>query len=206
MYKKCKDITLFVRERNSEIVARNKLSINKVYLAPDMGLYGENYKKNKKLKQNIYCCIRNDRESSSLSKRREEEFLSIYSKMNYSIHEFNTITKHNIPVFARKHNLEKLQKVLKSKADVVVTDRLHGMILAIICGCKCVAFDNKNHKVRGVYNTWLKTNKNVLLIDEKTPIDKIKIKNLLESESDNTQWENMIEEAFSSMAEIMKGQ
>ncbi len=205
LYKKCRDITLFVREANSEIEAKDKLNINKVYLAPDMGLYGEISKANKKTSHIVYYCMRNDRESSSLFVDEEKELLSIFFEMNYSIHEFNTITRHNIPRLARERCLEKLQKDIKSNADIVVTDRLHGMIFAVICGCKCIAFDNKNHKVSGVYNAWLKNNKNVLLVDEKNPLDKSRVKNLLKSDFDSTRWANMIKEAFSSMAEIMKG-
>ena len=37
------------------------------------------------------------------------------------------------------------------KAKLVLTDRLHGMIFAAITGTPCVAMDNYNHKVRGVY-------------------------------------------------------
>ena len=42
--------------------------------------------------------------------------------------------------------------------DFVITDRLHGMIFSYICGTPCILFDNKTHKISGVYDTWLSTN------------------------------------------------
>lgn len=42
-----------------------------------------------------------------------------------------------------------------SKAKVVVTDRLHGMIFSAIVGTPCVCIDNVSHKVKNCYS-WLK--------------------------------------------------
>ena len=46
------------------------------------------------------------------------------------------------------------------KAKLVVTDRLHGMILALLCGAKCIVLQTYNHKLVGQYD-WIKNNKNV---------------------------------------------
>ena len=40
------------------------------------------------------------------------------------------------------------------KAEVVVTDRLHGMVFAAITGTPCIVLDNYNHKVRETYR-WI---------------------------------------------------
>ena len=42
-------------------------------------------------------------------------------------------------------------------ADIVITDRLHSMVFALLAGCKCIAIDNTTHKVSGVYKKWLYT-------------------------------------------------
>ena len=36
------------------------------------------------------------------------------------------------------------------------------MIFSYICGTPCIVFDNKTHKVSGVYNTWLSDSKKIL--------------------------------------------
>lgn len=50
-----------------------------------------------------------------------------------------------------------LDKKLREFGNVrlVITDRLHAMILAAVTGTPCIAFDNATHKVSGVYQQWL---------------------------------------------------
>ncbi|EOT30781.1 polysaccharide pyruvyl transferase family protein [Enterococcus saccharolyticus] len=49
---------------------------------------------------------------------------------------------------------DKLQEV--AQHEIVITDRLHGMIFAYLTKTPCIAIDNNNHKVRDTYNSWLK--------------------------------------------------
>jgi pyruvyl transferase EpsI len=57
--------------------------------------------------------------------------------------------------------LEKRKAVLEFKlsqfrsAKIVITDRLHGMVLAAITGTPCIVFSNYNQKVLGTYD-WIK--------------------------------------------------
>ena len=39
--------------------------------------------------------------------------------------------------------------------ELVVTDRLHCMIFCAITETPCIAFDNSNKKISGVYKAWL---------------------------------------------------
>ena len=39
-------------------------------------------------------------------------------------------------------------------AELVITDRLHGMVFAALTGTPCIAFSNYNHKVKGTYD-WI---------------------------------------------------
>ncbi|WP_304309931.1 polysaccharide pyruvyl transferase family protein [Bifidobacterium tibiigranuli] len=39
-------------------------------------------------------------------------------------------------------------------AELIITDRLHGMVFAALAGTPCIAFNNTDHKVQGVYE-WL---------------------------------------------------
>ncbi len=41
------------------------------------------------------------------------------------------------------------------QAEIAITDRLHGMVLAAITGTPCIVFSNYNQKVKGTYE-WLK--------------------------------------------------
>ena len=42
-----------------------------------------------------------------------------------------------------------------SAARLVVTDRLHGMILALVAGTPCLVLPNANHKIRQTWQDWL---------------------------------------------------
>lgn len=49
-----------------------------------------------------------------------------------------------------------------SSAELVITDRLHGMFFSVITGTPCVALDNVSHKVSQGYE-WIEGSSNVLL-------------------------------------------
>ncbi|MDK8210749.1 polysaccharide pyruvyl transferase family protein, partial [Bacillus subtilis] len=50
-------------------------------------------------------------------------------------------------------------------AEVVLTDRLHGMIFCAITRTPCIVFNNYNHKIESSYNDWLKDLKYIKFIN-----------------------------------------
>ena len=60
----------------------------------------------------------------------------------------------HVPISNRTIAVEK--KLMEfSRAELVITDRLHAMLFAAITGTPCVAFDNSSKKVSGVYE-WIR--------------------------------------------------
>ena len=61
------------------------------------------------------------------------------------------------PGILSKYREEKIEEMLKKyrKCQLVITDRLHGMIFAVITGTPCIVFGNYNHKVEKSYE-WFK--------------------------------------------------
>lgn len=59
-----------------------------------------------------------------------------------------------IPFSCRKRKLEKKYRELKG-AELVITDRLHGMIFSAITGTPCIVLNSKSPKVLGCYE-WIK--------------------------------------------------
>ena len=48
-----------------------------------------------------------------------------------------------------------INKYIKFReCELVITDRIHGMIFAAITGTPCIAMSNYNHKVKGTYK-WI---------------------------------------------------
>lgn len=58
---------------------------------------------------------------------------------------------------------EKIQQF--AEAQLVITDRLHGMILCMLSGTPCLVLPNSNHKIRQTYLDWLKDHPRLIFIE-----------------------------------------
>ena len=56
-------------------------------------------------------------------------------------------------------------------ARLIVTDRLHGMILSVIAGTPCVVLPNSNHKILQTYRDWLNDNPLAQIVSLDQPSD-----------------------------------
>ena len=85
-----------------------------------------------------------------------------------------------------------------SAGRLLITDRLHGMIIAALAGIPCLAFDNATHKVRGVFE-WLRGLGNIMIADpDGDPAGQIRA--LL----DKPQAEGALAEVFRPYAPLLK--
>ena len=69
---------------------------------------------------------------------------------------------------------EIIQKKLAefSQAQLIITDRLHGMILAYLSKTPCIVLSNYNYKIEGVYE-WIKEIEWVVYTDKIEKIDSL---------------------------------
>ena len=70
------------------------------------------------------------------------------------VEQVDTVVPGHVSLAAEDAEIDRLLGRFAS-ARAVVTDRLHGMIFAAICGTPVVALDNRSGKVRAVYEAWL---------------------------------------------------
>lgn len=70
-----------------------------------------------------------------------------------NVTESSTVITDAVWKFQRKKVLQKKWNEFSS-VQLVVTDRLHGMVFSAITGTPCIALDNISHKVYGAYQ-WL---------------------------------------------------
>ena len=156
IYSKHPNLTLCFREKTSYDLG-NKLFDGKVKLlyCPDMVTL-LNFKKYFRVRGNkIGLCLRKDKESILTLEDQETISKSIKSKGNEVI-EFSMHTEKAVVEKQRAQAIrEKLEIIGNTK--LVITDRLHCMLLCAISGVPCVAFDNLSGKVSGVYE-WIKNN------------------------------------------------
>ena len=204
-YKNCKKITMFFREQNSYDFAIKNFNLENVniILAPDIGLY---YKKNYNLKKekNIMLCMRNDREKTKKI-NIIESIKYICKQKNFKIKKTDTVVKFSIPIYLRKKSVDNKIKTM-SRSSLIITDRLHGMIFSILSNTKCIVFDNRTHKVSGVYKLWLHQNRNIMLIDNDISEEQLEeeIEKLLDYNNEQNEWKNSLNKNFEKMKEFIK--
>ena len=148
-----KKLVLIAREQFSYEKMLQLYPKNQVMLCPDMVL-GLQVDTQAAERRGIGVCLRDDRESA-LTELERACILEKLSAMNRSIHPISTATEESgITQRNRKQIvLEKIHEI--STFELFVTDRLHGMIFAILARTPCVVFQNSNLKITGVYE-WVK--------------------------------------------------
>ena len=77
----------------------------------------------------------------------------------------------DISIKERENTLKKLWCQI-TEAELVITDRLHGVIFCAITGTRCIAISNYNHKVIGTLK-WLRESKNIVYCESVSSINLI---------------------------------
>lgn len=164
VYGSSRNLTLCFRERQSYEFAKREFAGCKIILAPDMSLsYIEKAPKNRHLNiQEIGVCLRSDREKMNNDILIKEIFNLLKSK-DCRFKKIDTIASSRV---LSSDRLFSVNAMLNSFADcdLIITDRLHGMLCSFLTDTPCIALDNSTHKVLGVYNEWLFDSKRILLI------------------------------------------
>ena len=164
IYSRNKQLTIFVRdERSFEYMHANMPEVN-VKLVPDIVTILK-YKNDENVKRNgIVYCFRRDLEKALSDDTKEK--IKEYVERKYSgckITNTDTVADYHISIAERKQEVDgKLALFAGSK--LVITDRLHGMVMAAITDTPCIAFGNTNGKVKGVY-AWIKNNSFIKYVD-----------------------------------------
>lgn len=164
IYKRHRNLTLCVRDKQSiqwaKLLLRNK---KRIILTPDLVTTLKGYDSLTEKRNGIIISLRNDVEKIFYDERY---ILDVIKNRNKNISVVSNISRiGKILPADRKKIIEKhLRKI--ASAEVVVTDRLHGMLFAAITGTPCVAFNNKSKKVQGGYE-WIKNNKYIFLVNSK---------------------------------------
>ncbi len=142
---------LYAREKKSYTVMQN--AYRDVKLVPDMVLSLNQCRRNTK-RRGCLLCLRSDCERT----RTESQDEIVHQQANELFENDITITDMVVPYQVTPDNREQeLEKKFDefSSAELVITDRLHGMIFAAITGTPCVVIDSKSPKIRGCYE-WIK--------------------------------------------------
>ena len=171
---------IYNRHKNLYLCAREKISYDimkdayrNVELVPDM-VFTLNESKDIFERSGCLWCMRNDVERTLTDKEEEKLKQQIVNIYGDNIKDSNTVLDYDVSVERRKEELQHKFNEFKT-ADLVVTDRLHGMVFAAITGTNCILINSKSPKIRGCYE-WIKDLEYIAFVEQIGDIEKI-IKN-----------------------------
>lgn len=148
------NLTIFARERKSYKAMKRLFHKCRVLLAPDIVLYLNKLEQKKQRDTNkLIICLRDDEEVASSTARRAVG--DIIKRYPHVLSLDTVINANKISPQKGRRELQRLWGQFAS-AGLVVTDRLHGMIFCAITNTPCIALNNSNRKVQGVFNEWIK--------------------------------------------------
>jgi pyruvyl transferase EpsI len=151
VYKGNENFFIVARETKSYEIMKKEFGEEKVFLAPDIVLSLNERRENSK--EGIVTCFRNDKEQK-IDTIFKENLLKVLTKKYSNIIVTDTVVSHRVNMNQRNAELHSLWNTFRN-AEVVLTDRLHGMIFCAITGTPCIVFTNSNHKIEYSYKNWL---------------------------------------------------
>lgn len=158
-------LTLFARESVSYELMKKEFDCA-VLFSPDIVFYllEAIQDQNDLERKQVTLTFRHD-EEKLLSASQEKRVIDILKASTEKLVLRDTAITND--VYLPGENAGYVEGILTSyrQSKLVVTDRLHGMIFAVITGTPCIVFSNSNHKILGTYTDWLKGCNYVMFID-----------------------------------------
>lgn len=148
-------LILVAREKKSFEIMQKLYPDTPVLLTPDIVLSasGTVLGLQKQKRQDVLLCFRNDAEQAMT--QQERQAIEAYLQAKNSTYRFTDMYS-DCPV-NKENRRECVQKKINefASAELIITDRLHGMLFAAIAETPCIVFGNYNQKVEGTYE-WIK--------------------------------------------------
>lgn len=175
------NVVLCARESYSYRFACQHLHRAKVILVPDMVLSANWFDHAPAAKNNVVFCMRRDLEKT-ISEATVEKLQALVSRYypNAKVMFTDTVGKDMIYPHMRKRKLKKKLAVFAS-AKLVITDRLHGMVLSAMTNTPTLVFSNCNYKVKGIYD-WISNNSFLSYCDDEANMEE-KLAQLVKEEN-----------------------
>ncbi len=153
-----------------KICAREKISYdlvcgyyNNVVLMPDMVLSLDESKEANP-RNGCVICFRNDVEKELKRQEVEKYIEEANSLFNGRVRTTDISKLTYIPIDKQDSAIKEQLEEFKA-AELVITDRLHGMILCAISGTPCIVLKSKSHKIKGSYE-WIKHLEYIVLAEK----------------------------------------
>ncbi|XP_067681311.1 uncharacterized protein [Haliotis asinina] len=151
MYGKYPNITFLLRDRKSFAIGRELFPRQKLFLVPDIAFQIGSISRSMSPIYDILWLKRSDDETPNYT------VPSLIG--NYTVHvaDWTTFISPEGETSMENAFLQTSTGVMfLQRGRVVITDRLHGHILSILCGIPHVMLDNPAHKLSSFHETWTK--------------------------------------------------
>lgn len=148
------DLHFFIRDRSIAFLRENVMSegFRNLYSVPDIALFLEASRPGVP-RSGVLFCMRPDKEKV-LGDSDAQRMIDAAAACGQGVRFTSTVVPARVPSAFRDFAVgEKLAEF--QGAALAVTDRLHGMLFAVITGTPCIALDNLTRKVEGVHSLWL---------------------------------------------------
>ena len=161
IYNRHKNLYLYARENTSFSVMRE--AYRHVKLIPDMVLYLNQCRAGSE-RHGCLLCLRSDCEKTRTEEQEQVVRQQAAELFGEAVEMTDMIVEGTVPVERREQVLEEKFNQFRG-AELVITDRLHGMIFCAITGTPCLVIDSKSPKVRGCYE-WIKNLDYIRFVDD----------------------------------------
>lgn len=189
------NLTIYLREKRSYDYARLHFPKNvSLGIFPDLALY---YRPNIEAinSDGIGICLREDTEKKQ--DIDSNAISQVAKRMGQETHAINMLSDHPINIYERSAYVDMKMRDIAS-CRLVVTDRLHCMLMCAVTGTPCIAFDNLTGKVSGVYE-WIKNLGYISVIDEENELDG-RVADMLNQYPTKPEFNVQLDESFKKMA------
>lgn len=149
IYSEHPNLTIMARDYKSETLAKEYFPNAKIFSCPDFVLYLQDQTCNdisKDKRVNILLCLRKDSESALNDQKRSHIQLLI----NQSFKQIDTTLPRLIP---RKNRQNEINNIIRTMccSKIVITDRFHGLIFAVLTKTPCIVISTVNHKLTSAF-------------------------------------------------------
>lgn len=161
--RRCTQLTLVAREKQSFDAYKEMFQGSvECLLFPDIVFSMKH--SNDHVRDGIAVVLRNDLEKQNHGNITE-------AVRNYGLcHEISITENDTCDVNIHNDGFLELENYINEIASkkLIVTDRLHGMILSYVTDTPCIVFNNNNNKIGSTYETWLSEQNHIQLVDALT--------------------------------------
>lgn len=186
IYSKNNKLHIFAREQKSYNIMKDKFKNNKIYFVPDIVLYLNDEFVEQVQRKHTLICLRNEKEKL-ITEDKKNKLLASIEKISENIVFQDTGIKKEEFNYERRYEILRDIVMKFKESKVVITDRLHGMILAAITGSPCIVFPNNNHKIKETYYNWLNDVKYIHFMEEVNNDEVLRLINYYNNSEEKTE-------------------